>query len=280
MLMLSASLFAALSDPHPTLPTAWTATVKEVEVGVVFESYIMVDKPTPTNPSGKWTNYTDGSCQRLIYDGDIPSARRYLLGCDALDCCYEEQSGNHVEYQIPNVHPGFLAPVTHKGKETVNLFNSTSISADAYQWKFAIEKFTAYTVGSTLVRWNVNANGVNFTNDYANYTAVPESELAAFQATFNVPAQCQGSQIFKCDGQVSDKSLKFLRAGRMRPAPNHHVVEERSAGKKPFAIGKTSLDTCTGPHESCCEAPGDDPNNCPASARTSDCDAKKSCCCG
>ena len=100
-----------------------------------------------------------------------------LLGCDALDCCYEEQSGNHVEYQIPNVHPGFLAPVTHKGKETVNLFNSTSISADAYQWKFAIEKFTAYTVGSTLVRWNVNANGVNFTNDYANYTAVPESEV-------------------------------------------------------------------------------------------------------
>ena len=79
MLMLSASLFAALSDPHPTLPTAWTATVKEVEVGVVFESYIMVDKPTPTNPSGKWTNYTDGSCQRLIYDGDIPSARRCTL---------------------------------------------------------------------------------------------------------------------------------------------------------------------------------------------------------
>jgi hypothetical protein len=39
-------------------------------------------------------------------------------------------------------------------------------------------------------------------------------------------------------------------------------------------------DTCTGPHESCCPAPGGDVNNCPASARTSDCDAKKSCCCG
>jgi len=38
--------------------------------------------------------------------------------------------------------------------------------------------------------------------------------------------------------------------------------------------------TCTGPGESCCEAPGDDVDNCPSSARTSDCDAKKACCCG
>jgi len=43
---------------------------------------------------------------------------------------------------------------------------------------------------------------------------------------------------------------------------------------------KGPLDTCTGPHESCCPAPGGDVNNCPASARTSDCDKKKSCCCG
>lgn len=47
-----------------------------------------------------------------------------------------------------------------------------------------------------------------------------------------------------------------------------------------FVKNKNPEDTCTGPHESCCPAPGDDPNNCPASARTSDCDAKKSCCCG
>ena len=43
---------------------------------------------------------------------------------------------------------------------------------------------------------------------------------------------------------------------------------------------KGVLDTCTGPHESCCPAPQDDVNNCPDSSRTSDCDAKKSCCCG
>ena len=46
------------------------------------------------------------------------------------------------------------------------------------------------------------------------------------------------------------------------------------------AAAKGALDTCTGPHESCCPAPQYDVNNCPDSSRTSDCDAKKSCCCG
>merc|ERR1711934_1059330 len=38
--------------------------------------------------------------------------------------------------------------------------------------------------------------------------------------------------------------------------------------------------TCSGPGEFCCEAPGGDVNNCPSSARTANCDAKGSCCCG
>ena len=73
--MLALSAIAALSA-HPTLPTAWTATVQEAEVGVVYESYIMEDKPTAEKPSGKWTNFTDGSCQRLIFDGPNPAAAR------------------------------------------------------------------------------------------------------------------------------------------------------------------------------------------------------------
>ena len=90
MLSLAAA-FAA--QAHPTLPTAWTATVQEAEVGVVYESYIMVDKPTAEHPSAKWTNFTDGSCQRLIFDGPNPAAMRYLLKCDAVDCCTEDQVG-------------------------------------------------------------------------------------------------------------------------------------------------------------------------------------------
>merc|ERR1719313_629734 len=38
--------------------------------------------------------------------------------------------------------------------------------------------------------------------------------------------------------------------------------------------------TCSGPGEGCCPAPQGDVKNCPASARTKNCDAKKSCCCG
>lgn len=100
-----ADLALGLLESPVTLPDRWTATVREDEVGWVHESYKMVQVPTPANPSGKWTNFTDGSCQRLILDPDLPLAERYLLQCDAVDCCKESQSGNHVEYQIPNVHP-------------------------------------------------------------------------------------------------------------------------------------------------------------------------------
>jgi hypothetical protein len=44
-------------------------------------------------------------------------------------------------------------------------------------------------------------------------------------------------------------------------------------------IPSVSGSTCTGPHEFCCEAPGDPKETCPASAYTSDCAAKGACCC-
>ena len=126
----------------------------------------MVDKPTPDNPSAKWTNFTNGSCQRLIYVGNNFLEARYLLGCDAVDCCTEEQNGNHVEYQIPDVHPAFLAPVKNAGKETITLFDGTSVVADTWKWgALGVEKKTAYTTGeNTLVRWLVEVGGNNFTN--------------------------------------------------------------------------------------------------------------------
>ena len=143
---------------------------------------------------------------------------RYLLKCDAVDCCTEEQAGNHIEYQIPNVHPNILAPVSHPGNETITLFNGSTIVADVWKWKFAVEKYTVHTVGEELLRWNVNV-GDNYTNEYVNYTAVQEADLAAFSATFAVPPQCKGTQIPKCAGVVSEKSLKFLRAGSMPVRP-------------------------------------------------------------
>lgn len=51
-----------------------------------------------------------------------------------------------------------------------------------------------------------------------------------------------------------------------------------SAPKK-LSYRQPLTESCNGPHESCCAAPMDDVNNCPDSARTPDCDAKKACCC-
>merc|ERR1719197_1449527 len=106
------AMVGASGASHPTLPTMWTATVNEDEVGTVHESEHFVAKPDETNVSAKWTNYTDGSCQRLIREGYQYDKMRYLLGCDAVACCYEDGDGPY-EYQIPNVHPAMLAPVQY-----------------------------------------------------------------------------------------------------------------------------------------------------------------------
>ena len=58
--------------------------------------------------------------------------------------------------------------------------------------------------------------------------------------------------------------------------PNKEKVSDVNS-KNPYRMPLGS--TCTGPHEFCCEAPGGDPNNCPDSARTSDCDKQGACCC-
>ena len=177
----------------------------------------MVDKPTPDNPSAKWTNFTDGSCQRLIYVPNNYAAARYLLGCDAVDCCTEEESGNHKEYQIPDVHPAWLARVTGLGKESIKLFNGTTVEADAWSWKtFGIATTVAYTVGgNNLVRWNVSvpATTKSFVSDFVDFT-VPKTadEIAAFKSQFRVPDVCQ--RAMSCGGRVSAKSLAFLRAGQ------------------------------------------------------------------
>lgn len=210
---------------HPSLPTMWTATVKEDEVGIVHESEHFVDKPTDDNPSAKWTNYTDGSCQRLIHAGYQYNQKRYLLGCDAVDCCVEDGE-SPIEYQIPNVHPAFLAPVTAAGKEKITLFDGSTVEADHWTWKFMIANYSAYTTtaddGSAILhRWVVGASGQGFPNEYVNFKAVPADQEAAFSATFQVPAICSGAM--SCDGlhkkgKLSDKSIRFLRQERKQPS--------------------------------------------------------------
>jgi hypothetical protein len=58
------------------------------------------------------------------------------------------------------------------------------------------------------------------------------------------------------------------------------TVPFNSTSMKYADYGKV-METCAQPgdHTFCCEAPMNDPNNCPDSARTPDCDAIGSCCC-
>jgi hypothetical protein len=214
------TLAHAFGDSHPRLPTMWTATVKEDQVGVVHESEHFVQHPSEQNVSAKWTNYTDGSCQRLIREGNNYDKMRYLLGCDAVDCCFEEGDGP-IEYQIPNVHPAVLAPVTNAGKVQITLFDGSTVETDHWQWRFMIAQYNVYTTtaadGSAILhRWQVNASGQAFPNDYVDFKAVSAEEEASFVATFQVPDICSESKGARScgslhkQGKLSDNSMKFL----------------------------------------------------------------------
>ncbi len=175
--------------------------------------------PHPRNPSLIAADYTDGSCQRLIYEAGYDAAR-YLFKCDAIDCCYEEEEDGPLEYQIPNVHNDPLCKVDNLGKENITLFDGTSHEADRWAWKFTLQHWTAHTEekpwGTALLRWTTSVGSYGtFTNEYSNYTAVPDSQAAAFRASFAAPAHCPIScNALHAEGKLSDRSLRFLRADR------------------------------------------------------------------
>lgn len=226
------AVVAAQGRPHPRLPEDWKASVLQPGLGVVYESYTMVGSPDYSfeNPSGLWTNYTDGSCERLIFVPNNAQAKRYYLSCYALDCCTGDQSGNHVEFQIPNVYPPQLPgqpapapwPVTDLGKRniTTNQFRETW-EADAWFWEFTAQTFTAYTVpcevsescptGVKLVRWSTRVFGtlydIDFKSDYIGF-ANGSPSYEAHKDTFYIPAQCQGNQIWDCGKEEKEDQLK------------------------------------------------------------------------
>jgi hypothetical protein len=200
---------------HPLLPDDWNAYVDEPQVGKVWESYTMVSSPDYSyeNPSGTWTNYSsnpenDGSCKRLIHVPNNYDGNRFYLNCYSLDCCYDLQSGNHVEFQIPNVHSitGRPWPVDDLGKENVTTSFGETYEADVWAWSFTAQTFKAYTfpdetspTGVKLVRWYTALFGTGYTTDYTDYKSfAAEEDLAAHKATFTIPQQCQRNNLFRC----------------------------------------------------------------------------------
>lgn len=170
------------------------------EIGM--EAYNFVDKPNKTNPSAMWSNYTD--CERLIYDDGLGTEQRYLLKCDALDCCTETQSGNQVEFQIPNVHLGRLTKVKHEANVSYTDTWKQTWTCDKWSWRFLIEDFHVYTTNSTdnskvnLHAWTVVAEGAPYTIEFKNYTHIPAGQEEEFVKMFQVPAECIGSHVLPC----------------------------------------------------------------------------------
>lgn len=208
--ILSLAVVALALDYHPTLPTMWVSETNDPPMGDGLESYYFIDKPTADQPSAMWSNYTTPECRRLIWSVGV-SQTRYLLKCDAVDCCKEEGSGNQVEFQIPNVHPAVLAKnFTHTPNVTLlNTYGTTLTGLDMWHWEFGPEKWDVYTSACAscvnkvrLHRWYVQAFTEQVAIDFVNFTGIPESGRTEFKSGFYVPDQCKPDNVLRCDDKT------------------------------------------------------------------------------
>lgn len=222
---------------HPVLSTRWISTTKEPGApgdGVGVEAYKYVDKPTPENPSGIWSNYT--GCSRLILIKNNYGAKRYLLGCDAVDCCTvsepcsetlefkrslnctEEQDGNHVEFQIPNIHSQFRKINVKQDSETINVFGK-DVETDTWTWSTLGQNWTAYTSLNEneepiLHRWETGVlDTLDVSIDFKDFTPIKKEEETEFDNLFKVPEVCLLKTVHDCANSVKfeeDNNLVIL----------------------------------------------------------------------
>lgn len=201
-LSLFFSFFASsFAVDYPELPTLWKAVTIDPPMKQGIEEYKFVTTPTEDNPSAMWSKY-DG-CSRLIY---LPHAygTRYLLGCDAIDCCTEDQEGNQVEFQIPNVHytnPKRKANVSY---QRVNITNfGQVVEADEWSWSWGPQKWYARTKSCSdsyknvkLLQWESTVLGTDGLIQFKDYVGIdPDSEEGKqFISTFEVPQICENAK--------------------------------------------------------------------------------------
>ena len=207
---------------YPTLPTLWEAETIEPGApgsGKGIEAYNFVETPTEDNPSALWSNYTD--CQRLIYISSNYNAKRYLLGCESLSCCWEEQDGNQVEFQIPNVrysNPKKSVDIYYRRANITN-FNEI-IEADEWSWSWTVkdklsQDWRAYTIpcdncvnGVQLIQWQSRAMGLEWWPiQFKNYRGYESSsdEGDNFKRQFHIPDICQKNNLLECPSGLHDK---------------------------------------------------------------------------
>lgn len=259
---------------HPTLPTMWSSETNEPPVGDGEESYYFTDKPTEDEPSAMWSNYTDPECRRLIWDVGY-SQVRYLLKCDAVDCCKESGQGNQIEFQIPNVHPEFLAKnFTYAPNQTiVNAYGTKLTGLDVWHWEFGPEKWDVYTKPCAscankvqLYRWYVKAFTEEAAIDFVNFTGIQESQRAEFKSNFYVPDQCKPDNIPECDNlrktgklrskpmSAADRVWKFHQDILQKYGDHGNLYGKKHASSKLQAKDDCCLDgNCCHGVEFCCD---------------------------
>lgn len=210
----------------------WVSTTSDPPMGVGIESYYFVDTPTDDDPSAMWSNYTD--CERLLWCGSYEVQTRYLLKCDAVDCCREDETGNQVEFQIPNVHPKSLAKnfTVEKNKQVETEFGF--VTCDVYYWSFTAESWKVCVSNCTdcvnqvqLHQWHVRAFTEMVSIDFKNYKGIAESDRKTFMQTFAIPRQCQGN-ILRCDDYRAEGKL---RPKQLTPSERLHKWREEVYAK-------------------------------------------------
>jgi len=207
---------------YPTLPTLWEAETIEPGApgsGKGIESYDFVETPTEDNPSAMWSNYTD--CQRLIYIPNSYNAKRYLLSCESVNCCWEDQEGNQVEFQIPNVHYSNPKKTVDVYYQRANITNfGETIEADEWSWSWTVkdklsQDWRAYTLpcddcvnGVQLIQWQSRAMGLEWWPvEFKNYRGyeLSSDEGDNFKSQFYVPDICLKNNLLKCPSGLHDK---------------------------------------------------------------------------
>ena len=216
---------STLAKEHPLLPTAWVSQTIDPPQGEGIESYMFAAEPSDDQPSAMWSNYT--GCQRLLfYDGHHGQGHngRYYLGCDSLDCCYEDDGNyNQIEFQIPNVKysdPRKEMNVTYLGVQSYTSFGEV-IQADQWTWEWAPpvlppETWNAFTqddatqpTGVTLVGWQAGVENVSADIQFKDFKGISDEDFPAFKAQFQVPDMCLHA--LTCPGSNSGQSSERLK---------------------------------------------------------------------
>ena len=186
---------------------------------MLFRSYHFVEKPTEDNPSAMWSNYTD--CQRLIYVPNNYNGRRYLLGCDSINCCWEPQDSNQVEFQIPNVYYSNASKKVDVYHRRTNITNfGENVEADEWSWSWTVkdklsQDWRAYTNpcdecvnGIELIQWQSRVMGLEwYAIEFKNYRGydITSSSGKDFMNNFNIPDICQKNNLLECPSSLHSK---------------------------------------------------------------------------